>query len=179
MVREQREGAPRIGHCRPSVLQAARTVPGRRPRRPQSSRPHRALLRSTRCGPGSAATCCPRKPRRSTDDVNNALLAGDEPKAERIARAFQDRPPLRSRRALPRPPDEKSAAACWRRSARSAPGEDAATLKCVLKGRDALTRLAAHLPLRIGNLANAQLDECKALIESTAALTASCSCTRC
>ena len=46
------------------------------------------------------------------------------------------------------------------------PSEDATTLKCVLKGRDALASLAAHLPLRIGNLANEQLDECKALIES-------------
>jgi hypothetical protein len=49
------------------------------------------------------------------------------------------------------------------------PSEDATTLKCVLKGRDALATLAAHLPLRIGNLANGLLDECKVLIENAAA----------
>jgi hypothetical protein len=48
-------------------------------------------------------------------------------------------------------------------------GEELAALKCALKGRDVLASLSARLPLQIGNLANAQLDECKALIEGAAA----------
>ena len=48
-------------------------------------------------------------------------------------------------------------------------GEELAALKCALKGRDVLASLSARLPLQIGNLANDQLDECKALIESAAA----------
>ena len=49
------------------------------------------------------------------------------------------------------------------------PSEDATTLKSVLKGRDALADLAAHLPLRIGNLSGSLLDECKVLIENISA----------
>jgi hypothetical protein len=48
-------------------------------------------------------------------------------------------------------------------------GEELAAFKCALKGRDVLASLSARLPLQIGNLANDQLDECKALIESAAA----------
>ena len=47
--------------------------------------------------------------------------------------------------------------------------EEVKTLCRVLKGRDALAELADALPLRINNLANGQLDDCKALVESTAA----------
>ena len=48
-------------------------------------------------------------------------------------------------------------------------GEELAALKCALKGRDVLAALSARLPLQIGNLANDQLEECRTLIESTAA----------
>jgi len=48
-------------------------------------------------------------------------------------------------------------------------GEELAALKCALKGRDVLASLSARLPLQIANLANDQLDECKALIENAAA----------
>jgi hypothetical protein len=47
--------------------------------------------------------------------------------------------------------------------------EDATTLKCVLKSRDALATLAAHLPLRIGHLGPEKLGDYKALIESITA----------
>ena len=46
--------------------------------------------------------------------------------------------------------------------------EDATTLKCVLKGRDVLANLAERLPLRIGNLADDLLDDCKLLIDGAA-----------
>ena len=49
------------------------------------------------------------------------------------------------------------------------PARNLPPFKCALKGRDVLASLSARLPLRIGNLANDQLDECKALIESAAA----------
>ncbi|MET0873982.1 MAG: hypothetical protein ABWX81_04190 [Pseudolabrys sp.] len=48
-------------------------------------------------------------------------------------------------------------------------GDELAALKAALKGRDILASLSARLPLQIGNLANAQLDECRNLIESAAA----------
>ena len=48
-------------------------------------------------------------------------------------------------------------------------GDELAALKAAVKGRDILASLSARLPLQIGNLANAQLDECRNLIESAAA----------
>ena len=43
------------------------------------------------------------------------------------------------------------------------------TLKCALKGRDALSKLASRMPLRIGNVIGDQLDACKMWIEGAAA----------
>jgi hypothetical protein len=104
------------------------------------------------------------------DEVNDALLANDEPKADKITRTFQDRASgmlgvsLESAAS-----DEKIRRRMLAQIGTQRPGDDTATLKCVLKGREALAVLAAHLPLRIDNLANSLLDECKELIETASA----------
>lgn len=104
-----------------------------------------------------------------TDDVQAALVAGDEPKAEHLTRAFQDKAAAAIEAVFAAADDEKLRRRLLAQVGTPRPHDDATALRCALKGRDALAMMAAHLPLRIGNLANGQLDECKALIESLAA----------
>ena len=168
-VREQREGAPRVGN-------AARLF----------FKPLEPLLvddRGDHNHPGRVARASleplwtwirrdllPDDAKILADEVNDALLAGDEPKAEHITRAFQARAVAALKAEFEiAANDEKIRRRMLAQIGTQRPSEDAATLKCVLKGRDALASLAAHLPLRIGNLANEQLDDCKALIESISA----------
>ncbi len=105
-----------------------------------------------------------------TDEVSDALLAGDTPEVDRIIRTFQDRAitAIEVNFELAAS-DEKFRRRLVAQIGTPRPNEDAAALVCVLKGRDALESLAAHLPLRAGNLANGLLDECRLLIEKTAA----------
>ena len=98
--------------------------------------------------------------------VSDALLANDAPKANHLTRAFQDRVVIVIETSL------ESAASdptihrrMLAKIGTQRPSEDATALKYVLNGRDVLATLAAHLPLRIGNLSNGLLDECKLLIE--------------
>jgi hypothetical protein len=169
VVREQREGAPRIGNAarlffkplEPFLVddRGDRTHPGRVARSALETLwtwVRRDLL------PGDAKVL--------TDEVSEAMLAGDEPKAGHINRAFQDRVAIAIETSLESAnSDEKLRRRLMAQIGTPRPGEDAAVLKCALKGRDALATLAAHLPLRIGNLTNGQLDECKALIENVSA----------
>ena len=98
------------------------------------------------------------------------MLDGDQAKTERLIRIFQDRVAAAIEANF-------SAAAEDGRLRRKIlqqigtprAAEELAALKCALKGRDVLASLASRLPLQIGNLANDQLDECKALIEGAAA----------
>jgi len=103
-------------------------------------------------------------------DVSEAMASGDQARTERLARMFQDRV------AVAIESNFKAAAEDGRIRRRilqqigtPRAGDELAALKCALKGRDVLASLSSRLPLQIGNLANAQLDECKALIESAAA----------
>ena len=169
VVREQREGAPRIGN-------AARLF--FKPLEPflvDDRGDHKHPGRIARSSLDTLWTwirrdLLPDEAKIVTDEVINAMLVGDEPKANRIARGFQDRVGVAIAAALePGSSDESVRRRMLALVGTKRPSEDVATLKSVLKGRDTLTRLAAHLPLRIGKLANAQLDECKVLIESTAA----------
>src|SRR5262249_31055245 len=103
-------------------------------------------------------------------DVGEAMLAGDQAKTERLARVFQDRVAAAIEEKLATAKDDEKIRR--RRLQQRGPprgGEELAALKCALKGRDVLASLSARLPLQIGNLANDQLDECKALIEGAAA----------
>jgi hypothetical protein len=169
IVREQREGAPRIGHCarlffkplEPFLVddRADHNHPGRIARR--SLDLLWAWLRRD---------LLPAEATALANDVSDALLAGDEPKAEHLVRAFQDEAATAIDAVLAAgAADEKIHRRMLTQIGTARAGEDAATLKCVLAGRDALEMLATHLPLRISNLANGELEEYKALIEKTSA----------
>lgn len=103
------------------------------------------------------------------DEIGDALLAGDEPKAAHIARVFQDRVVAALEANFEATAaDERLRRRMLAQVATPRPSEDSETLKCVFKGRDTLATLAARLPLRIGNLTSGQLDECRLLIEKVA-----------
>ena len=169
IMRDQREGVPRVGHCaclffkplEPYLVddRADHTHPGRIARRSLDmlwTWVRRDLL--------------PEEAKALTDDVSEALLAGDEEKADRIVRAFQDRAAAAIAATLSESGnDDKVRRRVLAQIGTPRAMEDAAALKCVLGGRDRLQTLAARLPLRISNLANDSLDEYKSLIEKTSA----------
>ena len=169
IARDQRDGAPRVGHCarlffrplEPYLVEdrADHAHPGRIARRSLDmlwTWVRRDLL--------------PEETKALADDVSAALLAGDEPKAERMTRAFQDKAAAAIAAIL----SDSASDDKVRRRVQAQIGtpramEDAAALKRVLAGRDALETLAAHLPLRISNLVNDDLDQYKTLIEKISA----------
>jgi hypothetical protein len=104
------------------------------------------------------------------EEVGEAMLAGDQAKTERLARIFQDRvaAAIEANFSIAED-DEKNRRRILQQIGTPRAGEELAALKCALKGRDVLASLSARLPLQIGNLANAQLEECKTLIENAAA----------
>jgi hypothetical protein len=169
IVRDQREGAPRVGHCArlffkpldPFIVddRADHAHPGRIARRSLDTLwtwVRRDLL--------------PQEAKTLADGVNEALLANDEPRAELIVRVFQDRAVVAIEAALSASAnDDKVRRRMLAQIGTPRAAEDAATLKCVLAGRDALETLAAHLPLRIPNLTNDVLDDYKAQIEKASA----------
>jgi hypothetical protein len=105
-----------------------------------------------------------------TDGVNAALLAGDEPKAQHVTRVFQDKVAGAIGDAFAQSAnDDKIRRRMVAQIGTPRAFDDATTLKCVMGARDTLEILAGHLPLRISNLANGELDECKTLIEKTSA----------
>jgi hypothetical protein len=104
------------------------------------------------------------------DAVGDAMLSGDQAKTERLARVFQDRVAAAiDANFTAAEEDGKARRRILQQIGTPRAGEELAALKCAIKGRDVLASLSARLPLQIGNLANAQLDECKALIEGAAA----------
>jgi len=169
VVREQREGAPRIGNS--ARLFYKPIEPFMVDDRADHKHPGRIARSSLELlWIWIRRDLLPEDAKILADEVNDALLAGDELRAEHITRAFQDRVVAAIEANF------ESAAADGKVHRRMQaqigtprPSEDATALKCVLKGRDALASLAAHLPLRIGNLAGDLLDECKALIEASCA----------
>ena len=168
-VREQREGVPRIGNS--ARLFFKPLEPFLVDDRGDHKHPGRIARASLELlWTWIRRDLLPDDAKILADEVNDALLAGDEPKAEHITRAFQARAAAAIEASFESAAaDEKVRRRMLAQIGTQRPSEDATTLKCVLKGRDALASLAAHLPLRIGNLANEQLDECKALIESASA----------
>ncbi len=102
------------------------------------------------------------------EKVSAALIDGDEAKAKYFIRSFQDRVALALADNLRlAEQDDRARRRMLAQIGTQRAGEDAATLKCVLKARDGLSAMAAHLPLRMSNLTSGQLDQCKALIEKT------------
>jgi hypothetical protein len=103
-------------------------------------------------------------------DVSKAMLDGDQAKTERLTRIFQDRVAAAiEANFTAAAEDGKIRRRILQQVGTPRAAEELAALKCALKGRDVLASLSARLPLQIGNLANDQLDECKALIEGAAA----------
>jgi hypothetical protein len=168
IAREQRDVPPRIGNCaslffkpiEPFVVDdlADHKHPGRIARSSLENLwtwVRRDLL--------------PDETRILSDEVGQALLAGDEPKAEHLANEFQDQ----AADAISASLDAAAADHKYRRRMMTQigtmrPTEDAAALKSMLKGREPLGSLAVQLPIHIPDLSNAHLKECKALIEDTA-----------
>jgi hypothetical protein len=112
----------------------------------------------------------PEDAKNLTDEVNDALLANDAPKADHAVARFQDR----AATVIEVTFESSEADETIRRRMLAQVGtkrssEDATTLCCVLKARVVLATLAACLPLRIGNLTNGLLDDCKQLIEDASA----------
>jgi hypothetical protein len=103
-------------------------------------------------------------------DVSKAMLDGDKARIERLTRVFQDRVAAAiEANFTAAAEDEKIRRRILQQLGTPRAAEELAAFKCALKGRDVLASLSARLPLQIGNLANDQLDECKALIEGAAA----------
>ena len=169
IARDQREGSPRIGHC--ARLFFKPLEPFLVDDRADHNHPGRIAR-------GSLETLwtwvrrdlLPDEAKVLNDEVSEALLAGDEPKADQLVRAFQDRATAAIQASLDA--GDSDARVLRRTLAQIGTpraSEDAATLKCVLAGRDALETLAANLPLRIVNLAGDEIDDYKALMEKTCA----------
>jgi hypothetical protein len=167
LAREQREGKPRIGHSarlffkplEPFIVddQAMHHHPGR------IARSSLEMLWTW-----IQRDILPDEAKAIDDKVSAALQAGDDATVQRLIRTFQDNvavaltDSLRSARS-----DENFRRRMLAQIGTQRAGDDAATLKCVLKARDGLNAMAARLPLQVTNLSAKQLDECKALIEKT------------
>ena len=168
IARDERDGAPRVSHIarlffRPLepflVSDREREHPGRIARSSLEALwtwVRRDLLREDA--------------KVMVDEVSDALLAGDDAGAEQKMRAFQDRVVEAVDSVLEVAfADERQRRRTLAQIGTKHAAEEVKTLYRVLKGRDALAELADALPLRINDLANGQLDDCKALVESTAA----------
>ncbi len=167
IVRDQREGAPRVSHAarlffRPLepflISDRNREHPGRITR--SSLEPLWTWVRRDLLREDSKALI---------DEVSAALLAGDNAKAEEMVRHFQDRVVEAVAGAFESAADdERLQRRMLAQIGTPHAAEEVATLHCVLKGRDALAKVNEELPLQISNLSNARLDESKALIDKIA-----------
>lgn len=169
VVREQREGPPRVGHCarlffrplEPFLVddRAEHHHPGRLAR--ASLEPLWIWLRRD---------LLPDEARALGGDMNEAMLAGDEAKALQLVRAFQVEAAATIAAALEASThDQRTYRRMLVQIGTPRAAEDVTILKTVLAGRETLEALAARLPLRIVNLAGSELGRHKAMIETTAA----------
>ena len=169
IVREQRNGAPRITN-------AARLF--FKPFEPflvddSSDRVHPGRIARSSIEPlwnWLSRDLLPKDANVLTEEVDAAVLAGDKRRAEDLARAFQDR----VNEAIGATFDNAAADEKVRRTMLAQIGtqrasDDAATLRGLLKGRDALNRLGKSLPAQIPDLVGNRIDKCMSLIESAAA----------
>lgn len=169
IVREQREGGPRIGHC--ARLFFKLLEPFLVDDRQEHNHPGRIARASLETlWTWIRRDLLPEEAKALTDEATEALLAGDVARAEELTRVFQDKVAAAIAASLATAADDER----FRRRLQAQIGtarplEDATTLKCVLGGRNALAVLSARLPLRIANFANRDLDEFKGLIEQASA----------
>jgi hypothetical protein len=111
----------------------------------------------------------PDEAKNLADELTDAMLAGDTARAADLTRAFQDKAAVAIREALAAGAEDDRFRRLLAHIGTARASEDATTLNCVLTGREALAKLANQLPVRIANLTNGQLDECKMLIEEVSA----------
>lgn len=101
-----------------------------------------------------------------TDEVARAFSTDDTAKAEALARAFQDRTVQRMQEALKLiEGDDKIRRRLAAQIGTPRALEDVGAILNVLKARDTLATLGARLPGHIKNLADAQLDDVKTLLD--------------
>jgi len=103
------------------------------------------------------------------DAAGEALLAGDQARAELSARGFQDQAAAAIALALDAATDDKTKRRLSAQIATPHAVDDATNLMRILKMRDPLALLGDHLPGYIANLADQRLAETKSLIASAAA----------
>ena len=171
IVREQREQAPRIGNS--ARLFFKPLEPFLVDDEPEHRHPGRIARASLEMlWSWVRRDLLPDKTKILTDAVGEALLSGDEAKAEKLVRSFQDR----ACRAIATiiedaagDADETDSHRMLAQIGTKRARDDVETLRCVLKSRAVLGKLAAKLPMRIAHLAGDQLYACKKLIETTSA----------
>ena len=101
-----------------------------------------------------------------TDEVARAFENDDTAKAEALGRAFQDRSIQRMQEALKSAEgDDKGRRKLAAQIGTPRALEDVAAILIILQARDTLATLGKRLPGHIKNLADAQLDEVKALLD--------------
>ncbi len=101
-----------------------------------------------------------------TDAVNKALLADNNTKVELLVRAFQDRVAAAVEAGFKDISDERIYRRMLVQVGTPHAAAEANTLLRVLKARDQLSALASQLPAQIVELADAQIDHVRALIDS-------------
>jgi hypothetical protein len=109
----------------------------------------------------------PAEAKTYSDDVSRLLAADQSAEAEQVARTFQDVVVERVRETLAAARSDEKATA--RLSAQIGLPDDLQELRdiyTILRSRDALAVVASRLPAVIGNLADHQLDNVKALLDS-------------
>jgi hypothetical protein len=167
IVREQRDGAPRINNSARLLFKPLEPflVDDRGDHRHPGRIAHRSLEALWNW---VRRDLLPNDANTTADEVSEAMLAGDQAKIDRLTRAFQDRVAAAIESSLAAD-DGNSRRRMLHQIGTPHAAEELSTLKCALKGRDVLASLSARLPVQIGNLANAELDQCRALIEGAAA----------
>ena len=137
VVREQRDGAPRIGNS--ARLFFKPLEPFLVDDRGDHKHPGRIARSSLEMlWTWIRRDLLPEDAKILADEVSDALLADDEPKADHITRAFQDRVVIVIETSFESAAsDEKIRRRMLAQIGTQRPSEDATTLKCVLKGRDA------------------------------------------
>jgi hypothetical protein len=102
-----------------------------------------------------------------SEQVSQLLLAGDSKKAEQLARTLQDRAVVRLQETLATSQaDDKARRRLAVRIGTPQALDEIADVYGVLKVRDALAVIGSRLPSLIRNLADEQLDNVKALLDS-------------
>lgn len=168
VVREQRQGAPRISNAARLFFKPLEPfLVDDRPDHTHPGRVARVSLEPMWAWLGRDLMS--EEAKVFVDDVDKALIAGDDARAGQLARAFQDRAASAIDSAFAAADETKTRRRLKMQIGTPHAEEDATALKCVLKARDRLATMAGHLPLRIGNLSDAQLNECRAWTEAAAA----------